>query len=106
MTLCGLVMRTKLALISTKICRFNYVTTYADKDTDRVYLMHVTEEVQRTYIGYATPSLLENLRKVQEEKARKILVHYGHKCQELGVRSDFQLSTDFSVQIYDDEGQR
>jgi hypothetical protein len=64
---------------------YNYVTTYANKETDRVYLMHVTEEVQRTYIGYATPSLLENLRKVQEEKARKILVHYGHKCQELGV---------------------
>jgi len=48
--------------------------------------MHVTEEVQRTYIGYATMSLLENLRQVQEEKAKKILVHYGHKCQELGYK--------------------
>lgn len=66
---------------------FNYATTYANKETDRIYLMHVTEEIQRIYVGYASTSLLDSFRHVEEQKAKKILVHYGHKCQALGVRS-------------------
>lgn len=64
---------------------FNYVTTYANKDTDRIFLMHVTEEIQKVYVGYASTSLLESFRAVEEQKAKKILVHYGHKAAALGV---------------------
>jgi len=63
---------------------FNYATTYANPEVDRIYLMHVTEE--GSYIGYATPTLLQNIQFVQEEKAKKILIHYGLKCHELGFR--------------------
>ena len=79
---------------------FNYATAYAKKDHDEIFLLHVTEEVHRSYLGYATPSLIENLRKVQEDKSRKILVHYGNKCIQQGVlkKQNFQLN-DFSSNL-------
>jgi len=48
--------------------------------------MHVAEEPTTVFIGYASSSLLDTLYKVADEKARKVLVHYGHKAQEAGVK--------------------
>lgn len=68
---------------------FNYAVQYMDKKNDHLYLMHVMEEPGRVFVGYATATLIESMRKLEDEKARKILVHYGHKAKELGVRPSF-----------------
>jgi len=65
---------------------FNYAIEFMDKKNDHLYLMHVMEETGRLMAGYATASVLEGLRQSEEDKARKILVHYGHKAKHLGVR--------------------
>lgn len=65
---------------------FNYATELMNKKLDHLYLMHVMEEPTRVYLGYAAPTFLESMQKLLDEKARKILVHYGHKAKALGVR--------------------
>jgi hypothetical protein len=47
--------------------------------------MHVTEEPSRVFVGYATASLIQGLNQAEDKKAKKILVHYGHKAKEQGV---------------------
>jgi len=74
---------------------FNYATEFMDKKTDHLYLMHVMEEPTRVFVGYATPNLIDSMQKLEDEKARKILVHYGHKAKDLGVRVTFVI--DLSV---------
>lgn len=64
---------------------FNYALEYMDKKNDRLYILNVMEEPTRVFVGYATASLIESLAKVEDSKARKILVHYGHKAKESGV---------------------
>lgn len=64
---------------------FNYATEFMNKKLDHLYLMHVMEEPTRVYLGYAAPTFLETMQKLLDEKARKILVHYGHKAKALGV---------------------
>jgi nucleotide-binding universal stress UspA family protein len=73
---------------------FNYTLTYANKETDRIFLMHITEDVSQSYVGYATAGLITSLKDAQEEKARKILVHYGHKCQEQGIQFTMMKGSD------------
>lgn len=65
---------------------FNYAAEFMHKKNDHLYLMHVMEEPARVFIGYATPNLIDSMQKLMDEKARKILVHYGHKAKDLGVR--------------------
>lgn len=65
---------------------FNYTIEMMDKKADHLYLMHVMEEPTRVFVGYATANLIDSMRKLEEEKARKVLVHYGHKAKDLGVR--------------------
>lgn len=38
---------------------FNFAMTYLNKETDRVFLLHVTEEPARVFVGYATASLIQ-----------------------------------------------
>jgi len=64
---------------------FNYTISMM-KPNDQLFLMHIAEEPATLFIGYASSSLLDTLYKVADEKARKILVHYGHKAQEAGVK--------------------
>eukprot|EP01126_Amoeba_proteus_P052508 TRINITY_DN6347_c0_g1_i7.p1 TRINITY_DN6347_c0_g1~~TRINITY_DN6347_c0_g1_i7.p1 ORF type:complete len:125 (-),score=9.14 TRINITY_DN6347_c0_g1_i7:374-748(-) len=64
---------------------FNLATSWMNKELDHLYLMHVTEVPTKAYAGYASQYLLENLRQVEDEKAKKILVHYGKKSQVLGI---------------------
>lgn len=63
---------------------FNYVLASMHED-DFLYLMNVSDEPARFFVGYANPSLLDTLRRVEDEKSRKILVHYGHRAQQAGV---------------------
>ena len=65
---------------------FNYAVELMDKKLDKLFLMHVMEEPTRIFVGYATTTLMDSMRKLEEEKARKILVHYGHKAKALSVR--------------------
>jgi len=64
---------------------FNYTTTFM-KPEDHMYLMNVAEEPAKVFVGYATAQLLESLRQVEDEKSRKILVHFGHKAKALGIK--------------------
>jgi nucleotide-binding universal stress UspA family protein len=73
---------------------FNFTMTYLNKESDRVYLMHVTEEPSRIILGYATSSLIEGLNQAEDKKAKKILVHYGHKAKELGVKFTMMKGSD------------
>jgi len=73
---------------------FNFASEFLNKKLDHLYLMHVSEEPTKVFVGYATSALLESLQKVEEEKARKILVHYGRKCKELGIQYTMMKGTD------------
>jgi len=65
---------------------FNYTLAMMKPEHDQLFLMHVADEPATLFIGYASSSLLDTLYKVADEKARKILVHYGHKAQEAGIK--------------------
>ena len=73
---------------------FNYATEFMDKKTDHLYLMHVMEEPTRVFVGYATPNLIDSMQKLEDEKARKLLVHYGHKAKDLGIQYTMMKGTD------------
>jgi len=73
---------------------FNYATEFMNKKTDHLYLMHVMEEPTRGFIGYAQAGVLESLQKIEDEKARKILVHYGRKAKDLGIRYTMMKGSD------------
>jgi len=64
---------------------FNYAVALM-KPNDQLFLMHVAEEPATLFVGYASSSLIDTLSKVADEKARKILVHYGHKAQKAGLK--------------------
>jgi len=73
---------------------FNYVCEYIHKDADHMYVMHVCEEPTRVFVGYAAEALIESLEKVEEEKSRKILVHYGRKAKAAGIKYTMMKGTD------------
>jgi len=73
---------------------FNYVCEYIHKDLDHLYIMHVCEEPTRVFVGYAAEALIQSLEKVEEEKSRKILVHYGRKAKAAGVKYTMMKGTD------------
>lgn len=75
---------------------FNYAIAFMKPDEDHLYLMHVSEEATRVFVGYATAQLLESFRQAADEKARKILVHYGHQAQKQGVGYNL-LNSSFSL---------
>jgi len=64
---------------------FNYTTTLMNKDQDHLYLMNVCEGTQ-TLVGYADETVMISLCIAQEQRARKILVHYGHKAAAQGIK--------------------
>lgn len=67
---------------------FNYAAEFMNRGNgDHLYLMHVMEEPGHVFMGYANAHLIESMQKLEDEKARKILVHYGHKAKALGVRT-------------------
>jgi len=47
--------------------------------------MNVHDEPSFLYGGYTTPEIVASLTAAQEKKAKKILVHYGHKCKQNGI---------------------
>jgi len=63
---------------------FNFAISMMKPD-DHLYLMNVQEESGTVYVGYTTPMFIESIRKSAEERARKILVHYGRKAQNAKV---------------------
>jgi len=65
---------------------FNFAVQHLNKENDHLYLMHVCEAPTRVFVGYATATLIESLQKVEDEKARKILVHYGRRAKDLGIQ--------------------
>jgi len=64
---------------------FNYTTTFM-KPQDHLYLLNVSKEPAKLFVGYASTQLLESLRKVEDQKSRKILVYFGHKAKALGIK--------------------
>jgi len=73
---------------------FNYATLYMNKQQDHLYLLNVCESSSATYIGYATSMMLSSMHEVEDKKARKILVHYGHKAKILGIHYTMMKGTD------------
>jgi nucleotide-binding universal stress UspA family protein len=71
---------------------FNYALS-AMKPDDHLYLLNVSDEPTSVFVGYASPVVMETLYKVGEEKARKILVHYGHKAKQAGIRFSMMKGT-------------
>jgi len=65
---------------------FNYATQFMDKALDHLFLFNVHDEPTIVYGGYATPELLTSLHDVEEKRSKKILVHYGLKAKELGIK--------------------
>jgi len=59
-----------------------------------MYLMHVCEQPTKVFIGYATSNLIESLQKIEDEKARKILVHYGKKAKARGIKYTMMKGTE------------
>jgi len=60
--------------------------SYINKDLDRLYLLNVTEEPSKVFVGYATSQLITGLQEAEDRKAKKILVHYGIKAKQAGVK--------------------
>lgn len=80
---------------------FNYCISFMNTELDHLYIMHVSEETAKVFVGYATAQLLDSFRKAADEKSRKILVHYGHQAKLAGVKT-FLLSffsKDLSFQV-------
>jgi len=73
---------------------FNFCASYLNKDIDRMFLIHVTEEPSRVFVGYATASLIQGMNDAEDKKAKKILVHYGQKAKELGIKFTMMKGTD------------
>jgi len=73
---------------------FNYATTYMNKEHDRLYLVHVMEEPSKLFVGYATATIIDGLNSAADKKAKKVLVHYGHKAKELGINFTMMKGTD------------
>jgi len=46
----------------------------------------VHDEPTIVYGGYATPELIQSLHEVEEKRSKKILVHYGQKAKQLGIK--------------------
>jgi len=65
---------------------FNYATEYMDKHNDHLYLFNVHDEPTVVYGGYATPELIQSLHDVEERRSKKILVHYGQKTKDMGIK--------------------
>jgi len=65
---------------------FNYASSYMNKQNDHLYLFNVHDEPNVIYGGYATPELLQSLHDVEEKRSKKILVHYGQKAKQLGIK--------------------
>eukprot|EP01123_Difflugia_compressa_P004729 TRINITY_DN16220_c0_g1_i1.p1 TRINITY_DN16220_c0_g1~~TRINITY_DN16220_c0_g1_i1.p1 ORF type:complete len:227 (-),score=29.62 TRINITY_DN16220_c0_g1_i1:160-840(-) len=66
---------------------FHYAVSKLNKDLDHLYLINVHDEPSIIYGGYTTPEVLSSLVEVQDKKSKKILVHYGHKSKEMGVKN-------------------
>jgi len=64
---------------------FNYATTLMDKQNGHLIILNVHFEAADITGGYA-PNIAKDLAEVEELKAKKVLVHYGLKAQQLGVR--------------------
>jgi len=65
---------------------FNYATTFMDKQIGHLFILNVHEEPQSIYGSYASPELLNRLSEVEDAIAEKILVHYGQKAQQIGIK--------------------
>jgi nucleotide-binding universal stress UspA family protein len=65
---------------------FNYATEYMNRQIDHLFIFNVHDEPTVVYGGYATPELIQNLHEVEERRSKKILVHYGHKAKEMGIK--------------------
>jgi len=65
---------------------FNYATTLMDKQNGHLIILNVHFEPSDIAGGYDAPNIVKDLAEVEELKAKKVLVHYGLKAQQLGVR--------------------
>jgi len=68
----------------------SFAFTYAVskmKESDHLYLMNVHDEPTIIYAGYTTAEVLSSLNAAQEKKAKKILVHFGHRAKDAGVKN-------------------
>jgi len=65
---------------------FNYAMTFMDKEIGHLFILNVHEEPKSIYGSYASPELLNRLSEVEEAIAEKILVHYGQKAQQIGIK--------------------
>jgi nucleotide-binding universal stress UspA family protein len=65
---------------------FNYATTLMDKQNGHLIILNVHFEPTDIAGGYTAPNIVKDLAEVEELKSKKVLVHYGLKAQQLGVR--------------------
>jgi len=70
---------------TTSSWAFNYATTLMDKQNGNLFILNVHYEPTLTG-DYNAPMLAKEWSEVEELKAKKVLVHYGLKAQQLGVR--------------------
>jgi nucleotide-binding universal stress UspA family protein len=65
---------------------FNYATTLMDKQNGHLFILNVHYEPTTITGAYNAPNLAKEWSEVEELRAKKVLVHYGLKAQQLGVR--------------------
>jgi len=65
---------------------FNYATALMDRQNGQLFILNVHYEPTSITGAYNAPNIAKDLAEVEELKAKKVLVHYGLKAQQLGVR--------------------
>jgi len=65
-----------------------------DRHNGHLFILNVHDEPTAMYAGYAAPDLLVRLAEVEDLRAKKILVHYGLKAQQLGLKFTMMKGTD------------
>lgn len=73
---------------------FNYALEFINKQEDHLYIVNVTEQPTSSYVSYASQDFIDKVLHVAEQKAKKILVHYGRKAKEAGVKYTMMKGTD------------
>jgi len=70
---------------------FDYITKFFNPKTDCLYITNVVDQpgnfsyAMVSYMTMADTTSLGTVRELEEERAKKVLVHYGDKAKKLGL---------------------
>jgi len=65
---------------------FNYITEFVEPTLDHLYMINVVEH-PNFYEPYAVPLLLDEIRALQNDRSKKVLVHYGDLAFKFGIKN-------------------